>query len=73
MEKTSDWFGAYWNHTAAVRIEQEVSQYKSIRHGVQQGCVFSLDLFKIYSENFLRELEGTTSIIVGKYNLSNVW
>ena len=42
----------YWEQEAAIRVDNEYSEYKSIRRGVRQGCVLSPDLFNIYSEIF---------------------
>ena len=39
----------YWEQTAAVRIDGATGEYKSIRRGVQHGCILSPDLFNIYS------------------------
>ena len=48
----------YWDLSAAVRIGGELSEYKLIKRGVRQGCVISPDLFNIYSEMILRNLEN---------------
>ena len=40
----------YWEQTAAIRIENEVSEFIKIKRGVRQGCVLSPDLFSLYSE-----------------------
>ena len=44
----------YWDQTAAIRINGELGEWKSIRRGVRQGCVMLLDLFNLYSEIILR-------------------
>ena len=48
----------YWDQSAAVRIGGELSEYTLIKRGVRQGCVMSPDLFNIYSEMILRNLEN---------------
>ena len=35
---------------AAIRVENELGEWVPIQKGVQQGCVFSPDLFSLYSE-----------------------
>lgn len=40
----------YYNQTARVKVEQEVSEKVPIKRGVRQGCVMSPMLFNVYSE-----------------------
>ena len=47
----------YWDQTNAVRVDGEHSEYKNIKRGVRQDCVMSPDLFNLYSEVILRNLE----------------
>ena len=49
----------YWKQTAGMKIENRISTYKQIKRGVRQGCVLSLDLFTLYSEQMLREVKGS--------------
>ena len=62
----------YWRQTATVRIDGEHSEETSIRRGVRQGCVLSPDLFNIYSENILREIEDINGISLGGHNINNL-
>ena len=52
----------YWEQSAAVKIENELGEWKQIRRGVRQGCVMSPDLFNLYSENILRKLEDNIGV-----------
>ena len=62
----------YWDQTAAVRIEGEYSDFKHIKRGVRQGCVMSPDLFNLYSETILRNLEDVPGLKVNGENLNNL-
>ncbi|GFO40610.1 endonuclease-reverse transcriptase [Plakobranchus ocellatus] len=62
----------YWDQTAAVRIEGEYSDFKPIRRGVRQGCVMSSDLFTLYSEIMLRNLDDISSLKINGENLNNL-
>ena len=45
----------YWNQTAAVRCDDDISAWTSIKQGVRQGCVASPHLFALYTEMIMRE------------------
>ena len=62
----------YWNQRAAVRIANDKSSWQDIRRGVRQGCVLSPDLFNIYSEVIMNELQGLEGIKVGGKNVNNL-
>ena len=47
----------YWEQTAAIRYENELGKSVKIRRGVRQGCVLSPDLFPLYSDHIMREIE----------------
>ena len=56
----------------AVRVDNELSERKSIKRGVRQGCVLSPGLFSLYSEMVLRDIEGIGGITVEGRNINNV-
>ncbi|GFO09658.1 endonuclease-reverse transcriptase, partial [Plakobranchus ocellatus] len=61
----------YWEQTAAMRIENKTSTFQDIKRGVQ-GCVLSPDLFSLYSEIIMRNLENHPGIKVGGQNINNL-
>ena len=62
----------YWEQEAAIRVDNDCSAYRPIRRGVRQGCVFSPDLFNIYSEMILRGIENLGGINVGGHIINNL-
>ena len=62
----------YWDQKAAMRVEGELSPFTEIKREVRQGCVMSPDLFNIYSEMILREIDDIEGIRVGGYNMNNL-
>ncbi|GFO34248.1 retrovirus-related pol polyprotein from type-1 retrotransposable element r2 [Plakobranchus ocellatus] len=61
----------YWDQTAFVRIEGEHSDFKPIKRGVRQGYVMPPDLFNVYSEIILRNLDGISGLKINEENLDN--
>ena len=62
----------YWEQTAAIRMDNEISHYRAIKRGVRQGCVASPDLFNLYSEMILRNLNEHEGVKVGGNNINNL-
>ncbi|GFN92238.1 endonuclease-reverse transcriptase [Plakobranchus ocellatus] len=55
-----------------MRIENKTSTFQDIKQGVRQGCVLSPDLFSLYSEIIMRNLENHPGIKVGRQNINNL-
>jgi len=71
--KTLRWIrNLYWEQTAAVRVDNELSEWMNIKRGVRQGCVLSPDLFSLYSEMILRKIEDIPGILVNGHNINNI-
>lgn len=71
--KTVRWIrNLYWEQTAAVRVDNELSEWMKIERGVRQGCVLSPDLFSLYGEIILREIKDIPGIAVNGHNVNNI-
>ena len=46
--------------------------YVNIKRGVRQGCVLSPDLFSLYSEKIVREIEDLKGIQIDDININNI-
>jgi len=63
----------YRDQRAAVRLSEGTTNWFSIKRGVRQGCVMSPDLFNLYSEMILRDLEDRPEgIIVNGVKINNL-
>ena len=62
----------YWEQTVCMRVGGDKSPYTDVKRGVRQGCVLSPDLFNLYSEMILRDLEPLQGIAVGGQNVNNL-
>ena len=62
----------YWEQKAAVRVEEETSNFQNIKRGVRQGCVLSPDLFSLYSEMIMRQIEEIEGLKIGGHNINSI-
>ena len=56
----------YWEQKAAVRVEEETSNFQNIKRGVRQG------LFSMYSEMIMRRIEEIEGLKIGGHNINNI-
>ena len=56
----------YWGQKAVVKIGDDRSEWTEIQRGVRQGCVLSPDLFSLYSQAAMDEMESMEGINIGK-------
>ena len=61
----------YWEQEATIRID-DCRVYKPICRGVRRGCVFSPDLFNIYSEIILQNIKHHEGVRIGGNNINNL-
>ena len=62
----------YWNQKATVQIGEEQTEWVEIKKGVRQGCVLSPDLFNLYSQKMIEELDDLEGVRVGGVNVTNI-
>lgn len=62
----------YWNQKAVVRIGDNRSDWIKIKRGVRQGCVLFPDLFLLYSQVIIDEIEDLEGITIGGININNI-
>lgn len=54
-----------WNKQKTVKIQEEVTNYQTVKRGVRQWCIMSPDMFNLYGEIIQRELRELKSIKTG--------
>ena len=55
----------YWEQIGAMQVNHLIQK---IKPGVRQGCVLFPDLFYIYNEIIMQNLEGYPGIKIGGHN-----
>ena len=55
----------YYDKAAVIRVRNETSHSVEIERGGREGCVLSPDLFSVYSEVLINELEDLNGVSVG--------
>ena len=53
-------------------VKVDKSEWVNIKRGVRQGCVLSPDLFSLYSQAVMNELEDIEGVKVGGSNINNI-
>ena len=62
----------YWKNKAALRVGNELTDWMEIKRGVRQGCVWSPDLFALYGEKIMENIEDDEGVIIGGRNINNI-
>lgn len=62
----------FWTQIAAVRCDGKFSERMKIKTGLRQGCILSPNLFSLYSEVILREIEDPPELAFNDHNVNNI-
>ena len=62
----------YWDQKAVMKVNNDTSDYKETKRDLRQGCVLSRDLFNVYNETILGELEDIEGVKIGGYTSNNL-
>ncbi|GFS15741.1 endonuclease-reverse transcriptase [Elysia marginata] len=71
MEKTSELSKIYIGNKRQ-QCQLKESTYQKIKRGVRQGGVLSPNLFSLYSEFIMRNIEGLRGIHIGGHIINNL-
>ena len=53
-------------------VDEEISSFKKIKRGVRQGCMLFPDLFSLYNEIVMQNLEKYPGIMAQRYQLEKL-
>ena len=62
----------YWEQTAAIKINIDITGYTKIKRGVRQGCVMSPSLFNLCTELVFREISDMKGVSIGGVNINDL-
>ena len=62
----------YRDQRAAVKIEEEYSDWVEIKRGARQGCVLSPDMFTLYSQIVMDEIRDMEGIKMDGRSINNI-
>ena len=62
----------YWQQTAAIKINNNLSGYRKIEKEARQGCILSPELFSLYNEIILRTIIYRLEIRTWDVNINNL-
>ena len=62
----------YWEQKATVQIGDKNTEWIQIKRGVRQGCILSPDLFSLYSQRVMDELEDLEGVKIGGRNVNSI-
>ena len=62
----------HWGQRAVLKVGDDKSEWVNIKRGLRQGCVLSPDLFSLYSQAVMNELEDIEGVRVGRSNINNI-
>ena len=62
----------YWNQTAAVICDDDISAWMSIKQGVRHGCEASPHLYALYTDMIMRELGNMEGFRIGSTVVNNL-
>ena len=61
----------YYQQMVVVKVGNVLTEFVDIKRGARRGCVLSPDLFTLYGEIILREIEEMDGFRVGGQNINN--
>jgi hypothetical protein len=62
----------YWEQTASIRYNRDISAPNNIKRGVRQGCVLSPCLFNLYTENIFKHIKEIPGLNINGNIINNL-